>query len=51
LLDYNTLIKYYGSVNGSSFNKGTPTENKVDFYIELPDEYDELGVEIRFDRI
>jgi hypothetical protein len=51
LVNYTDLLGYYGSINGSTFNKGVPTENKVDFYIELPDEYDELDVEIRFDRL
>jgi hypothetical protein len=46
-----TILKHYGSVKGSQFTATVPTENKVDFYIELPDEYDELDVEIRFDRL
>ena len=44
-------LEYYGSIKGSNFNKGIPTENKVDFYIDLPEEFDDLDVEIRFDRI
>lgn len=46
-----TILKHYGSIKGSQFTAATPTENKVDFYIELSDEYDELDVEIRFDRL
>jgi hypothetical protein len=54
---FKDLLEYYGSIGGNtissgSFKKGVPTENKVDFYIELPEEFDDLGeVEIRFDRI
>jgi hypothetical protein len=44
-------LEYYGSIKGNNFNKGIPTENKVDFYIDLPEEFDDLDVEIRFDRI
>jgi hypothetical protein len=49
--EFTTLLKYYGSVVSSKFNPAQPTENKVDFYIELPEEYDDLDVEIRFDRL
>lgn len=48
---FNTLLDYYGSINNNKFTGGVPTENKVDFYIELPEEFDDLDVEIRFDRI
>jgi hypothetical protein len=48
---FTKLLECYGSINGSEFTKGVPTENKVDFYIELPEEYNDLDVEIRFDRI
>jgi hypothetical protein len=50
-VQFKDLLEYYGSIKGSNFDKGVPTENKVDFYIELPEEFDELDVEIRFDRI
>jgi hypothetical protein len=49
--EFTTLLKYYGSVVSSKFNPAKPTENKIDFYIELPEEYDDLDVEIRFDRL
>lgn len=49
--EFLTILKHYGSVKGSNFNAATPTENKVDFYIELPEEFDDLDVEIRFDRL
>lgn len=48
---FNTLLESYGSIIGNKFTGAVPTENKVDFYIELPEEYDDLDVEIRFDRI
>jgi hypothetical protein len=48
---FNTLLDYYGSINNNKFTGAVPTENKVDFYIELPEEFDDLDVEIRFDRI
>ena len=50
-VEFTTLLKYYGTVVGSKFNPATTTENKVDFYIELPEEFDDLDVEIRFDRL
>ena len=50
-VDFATKIKYYGSIESGKFNEAKPTENKVDFFIEIPDEYDDLDVEIRFDRI
>lgn len=48
---FNTLLESYGSIVSNKFTGGVPTENKVDFYIELPEEFDDLDVEIRFDRI
>jgi hypothetical protein len=49
--DFETLTQHYGSLEGTKFTGAMPTENKVDFYIELPNEYDSLDVEIRFDRL
>jgi hypothetical protein len=48
---FDTLLDYYGSIKNNKFTGAVPTENKVDFYIELPEEFDGLDVEIRFDRI
>ena len=48
---FDTLLDYYGSIKNNKFTGAVPTENKVDFYIELPGEFDDLDVEIRFDRI
>jgi len=48
---FDTLLDYYGSIKNNKFTGAVPTENKVDFYIELPEEFDDLDVEIRFDRI
>lgn len=45
-------LKYYGSIDDSGrFKKGIPTQNKVDFYLELPEKFRDLDIEIRFDRI
>ena len=45
-------LKYYGSIDDSGrFKKGVPTQNKVDFYLELPEKFRDLDIEIRFDRI
>ena len=51
LAAFDTLLDYYGSIKNNKFTGSVPTENKVDFYIELPEEFDGLDVEIRFDRI
>jgi hypothetical protein len=45
-------LKYYGSIdNSGKFKKGVPTQNKVDFYLEIPEKFRDLDIEIRFDRI
>jgi len=51
-VDFSTLLQHYGSIEASGdFKKGKPTENKVDFYLELPEKFRDLDIEIRFDRI
>lgn len=49
---FSEVIKFYGSIDSSGkFSFGKPTENKVDFYLELPEKFRDLDIEIRFDRI
>jgi hypothetical protein len=51
-VEFSKLLEYFGSIEPSgSFKKGMPTENKVDFYLELPEKFRDLDIEIRFDRI
>jgi hypothetical protein len=51
-VEFSKLLEYFGSIGPSgAFKKGSPTENKVDFYLELPEKYRDLDIEIRFDRI
>jgi hypothetical protein len=50
-VDFKDLLNYYGSFVGTNFTKSVPTENKVDFNIKLPDKFDSLDVQIRFDRL
>jgi hypothetical protein len=51
-VEFSKLLEYFGSIEPSgSFKKGKPTENKVDFYLELPEKFRDLDIEIRFDRI
>lgn len=51
-VEFSKLLEYFGSIEpNGSFKKGKPTENKVDFYLELPEKFRDLDIEIRFDRI
>jgi hypothetical protein len=51
-VEFSKLLEYFGSIEASGdFKKGKPTENKVDFYLELPEKFRDLDIEIRFDRI
>lgn len=51
-VEFSKLLESYGSLDTSgNFSKGKPTESKVDFYLELPEKFRDLDIEIRFDRI
>jgi len=51
-VEFSERLKYFGSIDSSgNFKKGIPTENKVDFFLDLPEKFRDLDIEIRFDRI
>lgn len=51
-VEFSKLLDCFGSIESSGdFKKGKPTKDKVDFYLELPEKFRDLEIEIRFDRI
>jgi hypothetical protein len=50
---YGEMIDYFGKYDNSTnkFKKSTPRGNVLDFFMEIPEKFQDLDVEIRFDVI